>query len=448
MTSAQPPGFDVDHTHDVNLASWVESADGHPDFPIQNLPFGVFDPGVSADLPEQGPRGGIRIADQVLDLPALARSGLLTGPAQLASSAASVSLNGLFALGAGPRKDLRIQVSGLLSNGSQHMDTVAAMLFPIRDVTVQLPATVGDFTDFYAGVNHAMNVGKLFRPDNPLLPNYKWIPIGYHGRASSIHVSGENFTRPAGQIKPTGAGAPEFQPSRKLDLELELGIWVGRSNAPGHPIPIADAGTHIAGYCLLNDWSARDIQSWEYQPLGPFLSKNFHSSISAWVITPEALAPYRTAMTRPAGDPTLLSYLDDPADQAAGGLDIELEVLLSTAHMRVSDLMPERLSLSSTRHMYWTPAQLIAHHTSGGCDLRPGDLLGSGTISGTGPASCGSLLEITHDGRDSIRLRSGETRTFLEDGDEVILRARAHRAGAAPIGFGECRAGIRAGEWR
>ena len=226
---------------------------------------------------------------------------------------------------------------------------------------------------------------------------------------------------------------------------MELGIWIGGGNAPGHPIPIAEAATHIAGYCLLNDWSARDIQSWEYRPLGPFLSKNFHSSVSAWVITPEALAPYRTAVTRPAEDPPLLSYLDDPADQAAGGLDVELEVLLSTARMRVSDLTPERLSLSSTRHMYWTAAQLIAHHTSGGCDLRPGDLLGSGTISGTTPASCGSLLEITHDGRDAIRLRSGETRTFLEDGDEVILRARAHRPGVAPIGFGECRAGIREG---
>jgi fumarylacetoacetase len=442
VTSAQRPDSAVDPTHDVNLASWVDSANGHPDFPIQNLPFGMFDPGVVADRTGEGTRGGIRIGDLILDLRALHDSGVLTGPAQVGSKAASVSLNGLFALGAGPRKDLREQVSRLLVDGSEHCDTVAAMLFPVRDVTVRLPAMIGDFTDFYAGINHATNVGQLFRPDHPLLPNYKWVPIGYHGRASSIHVSGESFARPMGQIKMPGTDAPVFQASRKLDLELELGIWIGGGNAPGHPILIADAASHIAGYCLLNDWSARDIQSWEYQPLGPFLSKSFHSTISAWVVTPEALAPYRAAMTRPAGDPELLSYLHDPVDQAVGGLDIELEVLLTTASMRAGSMTPQRLSLSSTRHMYWTAAQLVAHHTSGGCDLRPGDLLGSGTISGPTPDSCGSLLEITHDGRDTVLLRSGETRTFLEDGDEVVLRARAHRPGVAPIGFGECLARV------
>lgn len=443
MTSAQPISSGVDHTHDVNLASWVESANGHSDFPIQNLPLGVFDPGVAADRTGPGPRGGIRIGEQILDLRALSNSGLLTGPAHLASQAAAISLNGLFALGSGPRKALRNAVSGLLARDSEHSHTVAGMMFTVGDVSVKLPATIGDFTDFYAGINHATNVGKLFRPDHPLLPNYKWVPIGYHGRASSIQVSGTHFARPMGQLQPPGADTPVFQACRKLDLELELGIWIGAGNAPGHPIPIGDAATHIAGYCLLNDWSARDIQSWEYQPLGPFLSKSFQSTISAWVITPEALAPYRAASTRPAGDPAPLSYLDDPADQAGGGLDIELEMLLSTAAMRVSNTAPHRLSLSSTRHLYWTPAQLVAHHTSGGCDLRPGDLLGTGTISGASPESYGSLLEITHDGRDPIRLSSGETRTFLEDGDEVILRARARRPGMAPIGFGECRAAVR-----
>lgn len=441
MNSRQQTGSEIDHTHDVDLASWVESADGHPDFPIQNLPFGVFDPNATADRTD--PRGGIRIGDLILDLRALSRSGLLTGPAYLAASAASVSLNGLFALGPGPRKDLRQRVSGLLARGAEHCNTVADMLVPVRDVTVCLPATIGDFTDFYAGINHATNVGKLFRPDTPLLPNYKWVPVGYHGRASSVHVSGKQFGRPMGQIKVPNSNAPVFQTSRKLDLELELGIWIGAGNVPGRAIPIADAASHIAGYCLLNDWSARDIQSWEYQPLGPFLSKSFHTTVSAWVITPEALAPYRAAMTRSAGDPELLSYLDDPVDQAAGGLDIELEVLLSTAVMRASGITTQRLSLSSTRHMYWTAAQLVAHHTSGGCDLRPGDLLGSGTISGPTPDSFGSLLEITHDGRDTVRLPTGEIRSFLEDGDEVILRARAHRPGMASIGFGECRAGVR-----
>jgi fumarylacetoacetase len=306
---------------------------------------------------------------------------------------------------------------------------------------MHLPATVGDYTDFYVGINHAVTVGELFRPDNPLLPNYKWVPIGYHGRASSLRPSGEPFRRPNGQRKTPTDTAPSFGPSQKLDFELELGIWIGAGNPAGDPIPVGEAADHVAGYCLLNDWSSRDIQSWEYQPLGPFLSKNFATTLSAWVVTPEALAPYRSpAATRPDGDPAPLDYLDDPVDQAGGGLDIELEVLITTQQMRDEGLSPHQLSLSSTQHMYWTVAQMIAHHTSGGCDLRPGDLLGSGTISAPGDAGFGSLLEMTRNGALPITLPTGETRTFLQDGDEILLRARARRPGAAPIGFGECRA--------
>ncbi len=329
----------------------------------------------------------------------------------------------------------------LLRDGAAERDLVEPLLHPADTVTMHLPATVGDYTDFYVGINHAVTVGELFRPDNPLLPNYKWVPIGYHGRASSIRVSGEPFRRPNGQRKNPADAAPTFGPSEKLDFELELGIWIGSGNAVGDPVPIGEAADNVAGYCLLNDWSSRDIQSWEYQPLGPFLSKNFASTISAWVVTPEALAPYRVAApVRPEGDPAPLAYLDDPADQANGGLDIDLEVLLTTQQMREEGIAPQRLSLSSTQHMYWTVAQMIAHHTSGGCDLRPGDLLGSGTISAPGDDGYGSLLEMTRNGTRPLTLPTGETRTFLQDGDEILLRARAHRPGAAPIGFGECRA--------
>ena len=429
----------LDQTHDINLESWEPSARDHPDFPIQNLPFGMFDPGTSAGRYGPGPRGGIRIGEQIVDLRALVESGILTGSAQTAATAAATSLNDLFALGAGPRKALRTQVSALLS-GAAHRQPMADMLFPVAEATVALPATIGDYTDFYVGINHAMNVGKLFRPDNPLLPNYKWVPIGYHGRASSIHVSGEPFTRPRGQIKKPDRDTPTYAASQNLDFELEIGVWIGAGNLAGQPISIGAAPAHVAGYCLLNDWSARDIQSWESQPLGPFLSKNFHSTVSAWVITPEALAPYRAPMGRPGGDPEPLPYLSDPDDQASGGLDIDLEVLLSSAIMRAKGIPPQRLSRSSTKRMYWSTAQLIAHHTSGGCDLRPGDLLGSGTLSGPTLDSYGSLLEISRGGRDRVELASGETRTFLLDGDEILLQARAQRPGAAPIGFGECRA--------
>jgi fumarylacetoacetase len=338
---------------------------------------------------------------------------------------------------------LRKRLSELLAQGSPEQGRVEACLHDAADCTLHLPAHVGDYTDFYVGIHHATNVGKQFRPDNPLLPNYKYVPIGYHGRASSILPSGVPVRRPRGQTKPPDAAEPGFGPTQRLDYELELGIWIGPGNTLGDPIGIAEAPRHVAGYCLLNDWSARDIQAWEYQPLGPFLSKNFGSTISAWIVTPEALAPFRIAQPRrPGGDPAPMPYLLDEADQAEGGLDLELEVLLLTPGLRDKGLPPHRLGLSNARNMYWTVAQMVTHHTCNGCNLQPGDLLGTGTISGPDQVSCGSLLEATLGGKNPIVLASGEERRFLEDGDEVILRARGRREGFAPIGFGECRATI------
>ena len=429
----------LDATLDPTVRSWVDSANGHPDFPLQNLPFGVFSP--RTDGPPD-PRGGIRIGNSILDLRLLAGSYLMGGAAfEAARAAAGATLNDFFGLGAEHRRALRYRVHDLLREGSSAQATVERMLHPADDVDMHLPATVGDYTDFYVGINHATTVGSLFRPDNPLLPNYKWVPIGYHGRASSIRVSGEPFHRPKGQRKAPADAAPTFGPARNLDFELELGVWIGPGNDQGDPTPIGRAADHVAGYCLLNDWSARDIQSWEYQPLGPFLSKNFASTISAWVVTPEALAPFRAAAAaRPDGDPAPLPYLLDSADQATGGLDIELHVLISTEQMRAQGIPPHQISVGSTEHMYWTVAQMIAHHTSGGCNLQPGDLLGSGTISTPDDTGYGSLLEMTGNGARPITLPSGEERTFLHDGDEILIRARAQRPGAAPVGFGECRA--------
>jgi len=422
----------TDHTHDSALQSWVTSANGHPDFPIQNLPLGVFGPLAGA------PRGGIAIGDMILDLRAVHEEGLLDEEAQAAAhTCIGPSLNPFLALGAIPRRALRDAISALLQEGS---DERPHLLHRAADCIMYLPAHVGDYTDFYAGLYHAEAVGKLFRPDASLPPNYKWVPIGYHGRASSLRPTGAEVRRPNGQRKPAAEAAPTFGPSRNLDFELELGIWIGPGNALGTAIPIADAAEHIAGFCLLNDWSARDIQGWESQPLGPFLAKSFNTTVSAWIVTPEALASFRAPQPpRPAGDPAPLPYLHDDADQASGALDLEVEVLLMTAQMRKQGLAPHRLSIGSSLALYWTPAQLLAHHASGGCNLNPGDLLGTGTISGPTSDGCGSLLELTQGGRAAITLPSGEERRFLEDGDEVILCARARRPGAAPIGFGSCR---------
>ena len=395
---------EVDHTHDPALTSWVPSANGHPDFPIQNLPFGMFSPLAGA------PRAGVAIGDMILDLRAVAEAGLLDEEAQdvlgHAASHAATSLNAFLALGPEPRRVLRDAISTLLADGS---DERPGLLHRAVECISYLPAHVGDYTDFYAGIHHATAVGRLLRPDNPLLPNYKYVPIAYHGRASSLRPSGTEIHRPNGQRKRAEEAVPSFGPSRNLDYELELGIWIGRGNAPSAAIPIGEAAGHIAGYCLLNDWSARDIQGWEYQPLGPFLAKSFGTTISPWIVTPEALAPFRVPQPpRHEDDPAPLPYLLDDADQQAGALGLTLEVFLLTAAMRQSGTPPARLSEASATDLYWTPAQMVAHHASNGCNLRPGDLLGTGTISSPGAAGAGSLLELSQGGRAPLSLLSGE----------------------------------------
>ena len=425
----------IDAIHAADARSWVSSANGHADFPIQNLPFGVFSVGGGEA------RGGVAIGDSVLDLASAHHLGLFSGEAARAAQAAGApSLNAFMALGADPRKALRQRLFALFREGATEEASLRRALIERAACAMHLPAAIGDYTDFFAGIHHATNAGRQFRPDNPLLPNYKYVPVGYHGRSSSIRASGAPVRRPSGQRKPPSESAPSFGPSRNLDYELELGIWIGPGNAQGAPTPIAEAHEHIAGFCLLNDWSARDIQGWEYQPLGPFLAKNFCTTISPWVVTPEALAPFRALQSpRPDDDPAPLDYLLDPADQHNGALDIALEVLLITTDMRTKGLTPHRLSTGNAKHLYWTVAQMVAHHTSGGCNLRPGDLFGSGTISAPTPDGFGSLLEITRGGREPLTLASGETRRFLEDGDEVIFRASCQREGFASIGLGECR---------
>ncbi|HZO45300.1 MAG TPA: fumarylacetoacetase [Xanthobacteraceae bacterium] len=427
----------IDATHDAKRRSWVESANGHPDFPIQNLPFGVYS--------KQGekPRGGVAIGDAILDLKIASEAGLFSGEAKRAAeTAGGPRLNGLFALGAGPRAALRARLSDLLdADGSERREIEGMkplLLTRAADCTMHLPARIGGYTDFFAGIHHATNAGQLLRPENPLLPNYKHIPVAYHGRASSIRASGTPVRRPYGQRKPQAATEPDFGPCRYLDYELEIGVWIGPGNDLGKAIPIGAARQHVAGFCLLNDWSARDIQAWEYQPLGPFLAKNFASTVSSWVVTPEALAPFRTAQpARPDGDPRPLDYLMDGDDQAAGAFGIDIEASILTETMRTNGAEPHRLAASNAQHLYWTVAQMVAHHTCGGCNLEPGDLIGTGTISA--PDGVGSMLELTRGGREPVTLPSGETRRFLDDGDEVIFRAYARRDGFAQIGFGECR---------
>jgi fumarylacetoacetase len=422
----------IDETHDRGLISWVESAGGHPDFPIQNLPLGVFSPFGARR------RIGCAIGDQIVDLAAASAAGLL--PTELAEPLAALTLNRLFSRPASDRRRLRRALSRLLTDPARQ-DAVAPHLHEAARCDLHLPAQIGDFTDFYVGIHHAMNVGRQFRPDNPLLPNYKYVPIGYHGRASSVRPSGGTVVRPRGQTMPPGAETPHYGLSQRLDYELELGVWVGQGNALGEPIPIADASDHITGLCLLNDWSARDLQPWEYQPLGPFLAKNFHTTVSPWVITSEALAPFRIAQPpRPEGDPRPLDYLWDEQDQSAGGLAITLEAYLLTERMRAAGNAPTRLSAGPASNMYWTIAQILTHHASGGCNLQPGDLLGTGTISTPTRDGLGSLLEITRGGAEPIDLPGGERRAFLEGGDEVIFTGRARAPGRISIGFGECRA--------
>lgn len=424
----------LDETHDPARVSWVESANGHADFPVQNLPHGVFSP------PGETPRGGVAIGDSILDLASATASGLFDAETHEAALAASgEALNPWLALSPPQRRALRRHLSVLLSDPA-HADAVAPHLVEAASVQMHLPARIGDYTDFYAGIHHAVNVGRLFRPDNPLLPNYKHVPIGYHGRASSVMASGHPVPRPQGQTMTADADAPTHGPTRRLDIELELGVWIGQGAALGATIPIDEAGDHIAGLCLLNDWSARDLQAWEYQPLGPFLAKNFLTTVSPWIVTAEALEPFRIAQPqRPEGDPRPLPYLWDEGDQTRGAFALELESAILTPRMRDAGEAPLVLGRGPATNLYWTLAQLVTHHASNGCNLNPGDLLGTGTISTPDDSGCGSLLELTRGGQTPVRLRNGETRAFLEDGDEIVLHGRAHAPARVSIGFGPCR---------
>jgi len=408
------------------MRSWVAGADGS-DFPLENLPLGVF------RRDDRKACIGAAIGDSILDLRAAADADLLRD--ELAAACREESLNVLMAMGQGVSQALRERMQELLSDAGAQA-RVEPLLVARAGAEMLLPAQIGDYTDFYASVYHATNVGRLFRPENPLLPNYKWVPIGYHGRASSIVVSGVEVKRPSGQTKASDATAPTFGPSKALDYELEMGFFVGPGNALGEPVPLAEAEQHIFGLCLLNDWSARDVQAWEYQPLGPFLGKNFATTISPWVVTMEALEPFRTgALTRLEGDPKPLDYLDTAEDKTRGGFDVTLEVWLRTKRMRE----PVRVSRGNLQDLYWTLAQMLTHHASNGCNLRPGDLLATGTVSGASADSVGSLLEMTRRGAEPLTLPDGETSKFLETGDEVVLRGYCEREGFARIGFGECR---------
>jgi len=424
----------INETHDVKLTSWVTCANENSDFPIQNLPFAIIKPKDSYDAP----RGGVAIGSKVIDLAALAQKNIFTGLAQQALEAASeTTLNTLMALGKEVNSALRLALSQALRTGSTLQNEMADCVIDEANVEYGMPCRIGDYTDFYTSIHHATSVGKLFRPDNPLLPNYKWIPIGYHGRASTIDISGQAFHRPIGQTKTPDMTEPVFAPCKRLDYELEMGLFIGKETSLGEQIDIDKAEDHLFGICIFNDWSARDIQAWEYQPLGPFLAKNFASTISPWIVTMEALAPYREAFTRPEADPAPMAYLSSDKNSAQGNLDIELECYIETQKMRDDGEPMVQLSTSNFKHSYWTAAQLVTHHASNGCTMRAGDLLGSGTQSGPTDAEAGSLLELSNGGKQAFSLPNGEKRTFLEDGDTVIMRAACHREGAASIGFGE-----------
>lgn len=433
----------LNHTHDATATSWLESAHAAGcDFPVQNLPFSVFRRTSSSEAF----RGGVAIGDQVIDLAALCRTACLEGlAAQAANQCTQTVLNDFLAMGPAAWQALRHALFALLQStaSSTSVAAVRACLVPQSTVEYAVPTRIGDYTDFYTSIHHALNIGKMFRPDEPITPNFQWVPIAYHGRASSIGVSGQKFRRPMGQAMPPGASAPVYGACARLDYELELGIYIGQGNAQGEPIALEQAEPHIFGICLLNDWSARDIQFWEMAPLGPFLGKNFATTISPWIVTLEALAPYRQPWSRPPGDPQPLAYLESAGNRAQGAIDIQLEVWLETAQQRAQGRGAARLSHTSFRHQYWSVAQMVTHHTMGGCNLQSGDLLGSGTISGPTAREAGALIELTEGGRKPVILDDGEQRGFLHDGDAVILTGWCEAPGRARIGFGECRGEVR-----
>jgi fumarylacetoacetase len=429
----------LNHTHDAGTRSWLASANAEGgDFPIQNLPFAVFHRAGSAEPM----RGGVAIGDRVVDLAALSATRLLDGPALAAARAcAQPALNDFFALGPAAWRALRHALFALLKDDAAPAPVAMLRdcLVPQAEVAFGLPARIGDYTDFYTSIDHALNVGRLLRPDDPITPNFQWMPIAYHGRVSTLGVSGQTFHRPMGQARAPGAPAPTYGPCARLDYELELGIYIGRGNPAGEPIPLERAEEHVFGICLLNDWSARDIQFWEMAPLGPFLAKNFATTVSPWIVTLEALAPYRLPWLRPADHPQPLAYLESPANRAGGAIDIRLEVWLESEQAQRDASGPSRLSATSFRHQYWSIAQMVAQHTVGGCSLNSGDLFGSGTISGPGLGEAGAMIELTRAGQSPIRLANGEQRGFLEDGDTVMLRGWCEKPGHARIGFGESR---------
>jgi fumarylacetoacetase len=442
--------YEINETHDPNLKSWVESAnDPETDFPIQNLPFGQFqyDDWLGDEFV------GVLIGDRVLDLSGCYRSGLLDGREIFGEEIEDVpqlayAFNFFVGMAAGKHSIAQKTRSALVNilHAEASVDIRSAVephLYRSQECFVRVPFDIADYTDFYCSIYHATNVGSMFRPDNPLMPNYKYVPIGYHGRASSIVVSGTDIKRPHGQNRSDAEKPPVFIPCKNLDYEMELGFFVGRGNELGKPIPIAEAEEHIFGVCLVNDWSARDIQAWEYQPLGPFLAKNFATTISPYVVTMEALAPFRTAaFDRDPDDPQPLDYLSDAQDQKYGGLDINLEVYIQTERMRNEKIEPHLLSRSNTKDLYWTVGQMLTHHASNGCNLQTGDLIATGTVSGKEKRERGSMLELSWRGTEPIELPSGEQRRFLEDGDEIIMKGFCEREGFRRIGLGECRGRI------
>jgi fumarylacetoacetase len=428
----------LDDTHDPSVISWVPGAnDFRTSFPPQNLPFGIFSETTGQDAVA---RPGVAIGDCVIDLREAARLGLLHGAAVLAAlDATTTFLNPLMASGADVRRALRLQLFRLVTQ-ERLAEAMRPALIPMSRIRMHLPFDVYGFTDFYAGIHHATNVGRLFRPDNPLLPNYKYVPIAYNSRASTVGVSGEEIVRPSGQIKVPDQPSPVYRPCRSLDYEVEFGAVIGTPTVRHQSIKPSAAWDHIFGFMLLNDWSARDIQSWEYQPLGPYLAKSFATTISPWVVSPEALAPFLTPVTkRPSGDPEPLPHLADAMDQAAGAIDVRLEAWLQTRKMRTEVTPHIRLSAGNARDLYWSFGQMLAHMTSNGCNLRTGDLIGSGTVSGKERSSWGSWIELSSGGSSPLELGNGETRSYLEDGDEVMIRGVCQREGFRSIAFGECK---------